>query len=100
MGLGDALKRLFGGGGGDAAADAVPDRNAMVEYNGFRIIPAPRRQGGQFLTAGVIEKDDPEGTKEHAFVRADTHASEDDAKVFTVRKAKQLIDEQGDRLFR
>ena len=51
------------------------------------------------LTAGTITKDFPEGRKEHRFVRADTHASEEDAKRFMVQKAQRLIDEAGDRLF-
>ncbi len=99
MGFGDALKRLFGGGGGQAEGDAPPDRAGAVEYNGYRILPAPKRQGGQFLTAGVIEKDEGDTVRSHSFIRADTHSSADDAKAFSIRKAQQLIDEQGDRLF-
>ena len=37
--------------------------------------------------------------KEHRFVRADTHQSRDDAIEFTISKAKQMIDMQGDRIF-
>ena len=37
--------------------------------------------------------------KKHDFVRADTYASRDDAIAFTITKAKQLIDQQGDRMF-
>jgi hypothetical protein len=62
-------------------------------------VPKPIRQGGQFLTAGTITKAFPEGRKEHRFVRADTHASEEDARRFMVQKAQRLIDEVGDRLF-
>jgi hypothetical protein len=70
-----------------------------MEYQGYRIVPQPIRQGGQFLTAGTITKEFPEGRKEHRFVRADTHASEEDARRFMVQKAQRLIDEVGDRLF-
>jgi hypothetical protein len=70
-----------------------------VEYNGYRIRPAPYRTNGHYQTAGVIEKDTAEGLKQHRFVRADSHPSRDDAVAFTVTKAKQIIDLQGDRIF-
>jgi hypothetical protein len=90
------LKSLLGSGragGPEPAAEAV-------EYKGFRITPAPYPASGGFQTAGVIVKDFAEGPKEHRFVRAETHPSRDDAAAFAVRKAQQIIDEQGDRLFR
>jgi hypothetical protein len=37
--------------------------------------------------------------KEHRFIRVDTHASKDDAIAFSITKAQQIIDEQGDRIF-
>ena len=70
-----------------------------VEYNGFRIRPEPYQAAGGFQTAGVIEKDFPDGTKEHRFIRAETHAGREDAANFAVSKGKQIIDEQGDRIF-
>lgn len=91
------FRRLFGGRG-EGAASAAASAHA-VEYHGFTILPQPRRQGGQFLTAGMIVKDTPTGRREHRFVRADTLASEEEARDFTIRKAQRLIDEVGDRLF-
>jgi hypothetical protein len=70
-----------------------------IEYNGYRIRPTPYPVNGQYQTAGVIEKDAPGGPKEHHFVRADTHQNKDDAIAFTISKAKQIIDMQGDRMF-
>jgi hypothetical protein len=92
------LGRLFGGGGSGAGGGEAPAGDA-VEYNGFRIRPAPYKNGGQFQTAGVIEKDFPGGVKEHHFVRAETHGSKDDAAAFAITKAQQIIDERGDKIF-
>jgi hypothetical protein len=88
-----AWNRLAGGGAGDA--ETAP----AVEYKGYRIRPAPYRTDSVYQTAGIIEKDTPEGVKEHRFVRADTHPSKDDAITFAISKAKQIIDLQGDRIF-
>lgn len=38
--------------------------------------------------------------KEHKFIRADRHASMEDAVTFSLAKGRQIVDEQGDRLFR
>ena len=95
MGLLDNLRNLFGGGdraSGAAAADPV-------EYNGFTIRPAPERTAGGWNTAGLIVKDFGEEVKEQAFVRVDTLGDRDAAIAFSITKAKQIIDEQGDRLF-
>jgi hypothetical protein len=96
MTLGGLLRKLFGGG---ESAPAAPDRSAAVEYKGFRIIPNPRLQGGKYLTAALIEKEEAGAARVHELVRADTHGSADEAKAFSIQKAKQVIDEQGERIF-
>jgi hypothetical protein len=95
MGLMDAVRGLFGSGGEAAGKAAEP-----VDYNGYRITPAPQRQASGWNTAGVITKSFPDGVKEHSFIRVDTHTSRDDAVAFSITKAQQIIDEQGDRIFR
>jgi hypothetical protein len=94
------LKSIFGklGGSGGDAPEAPPA--ATVEYKGFRIKPAPYKAGAQYQTAGTIEKDTAEGLKEHRFIRADTHATMEDAVAFAVSKAKQIIDSQDEAMFR
>lgn len=95
MGLLDNLRNLFGGSeraAGAAAADPV-------EYHGFTIRPAPERTAGGWNTAGLIVKTIGEEVKEQAFVRVDTHGDRDSAIAFSITKAKQIIDEQGERLF-
>jgi hypothetical protein len=96
MGLMDALRNLFGAGGTGEAAPAA----SAVEYHGYLITPAPERQASGWNTAGVISKTFPDGVKEHKFIRVDTHSSKDDAVAFSITKAQQIIDEQGDRIFR
>ena len=94
--LKDLWARFSGAGDRDKASEVIAD---AVEYKGFRIRPAPYASKGQYQTAGVIEKDSEAGVKEHRFVRAETHASKDDAVAFAIVKGKQIIDEQGERIF-
>jgi hypothetical protein len=84
---------------GHATADRAAPAAAPIEYKGYRIQPAPYVANGQYQTCGVIEKDTPDGMKQHRFIRADTYSTRDDAIEFTISKAKQIIDMQGDRMF-
>lgn len=95
------LKAFFARLSGEGAAepDAAAAAAAEVEYKGYLIRPTPYKNNGQYQTSGTIRKDTPEGTKEHKFIRADTYRNLDDASAFAVLKAKQLIDQQGDRMF-
>ena len=90
-------KSLFGGSSGDpAAAKAV----AETEYKGFAIAARPYLADGQYQVAGTITKEIDGAQREHRFVRADRLASINDAAAVTVTKAKQLIDQQGDTVFK
>jgi hypothetical protein len=91
--FGGFLRGMFGGG--DAPAAEVP----ASEYNGFTIRPAPKKQGAVWLVAGTIAKEFPDGVREHHFIRADTFPGRDEAVAFSLRKAHQIIDERGDKLF-
>ncbi|GGG80974.1 hypothetical protein GCM10011415_33060 [Salipiger pallidus] len=89
------LKRLFGGGGGSAPeAKADP-----VEYKGFRITASPLPEDGQYRIAALIEGEVEGETKSHQLVRADVIRDRDEAIEASLRKARQMIDEQGVRLF-
>jgi hypothetical protein len=91
------FSRLFGGGG---AKDAAPSPGVQPElHEGYEIFPEPQSAGGQFRVAARIEKVIDGERKVHRLVRADTVASRDDAVAMSVTKAKQVIREQGDRLF-
>jgi len=85
------LSRLFGGKPKTETAAA----ETAEDHKGFRITPKPIREGGQYRVAARIEKDG----RTHELVRADTMASLDEATAISLSKAKQMIDEQGERLF-
>jgi hypothetical protein len=70
-----------------------------VEYKGFIIRAAPYKNNGAYQTAGTIERDIGGVRKEHRFIRADAYTSYDDAVSFTLNKARQIIDLQGERIF-
>jgi len=91
-------KSLFGGKTADEAPAQQPAGEA-VEYNGYVVRAAPLKDGGKFLTAGTISKEVDGVRKEHNFVRADSHGSFDEAVSFSLTKARQIIDLQGDRMF-
>jgi hypothetical protein len=91
-------KKLFGGGGGGDGPGAAAE-SAPVEYRGFTIRAAPYPEAGQYQTAGLITKMVGGEVKEHRFVRADRYPSLDVATEFSLGKARQIIDEQGERLF-
>ncbi|KZL21598.1 Transcriptional activator HlyU [Pseudovibrio axinellae] len=92
MGL---FSRLFGGNKDDTPAPAAQ----AEEYLGYLIYSEPTPRGGLWQTAGRITKQFDDETKEHAFIRADTHATEGEAIEFSSVKAKQIINELGDGLF-
>ena len=86
------LKKLFGGGEAPKAA--------TITYEGFAIYPEPIREGTSFRIAARIEKEIDGEVKSHQLIRADTLESQSAASDASVNKAKQIIDEQGDALFR
>ena len=91
MSLQAIWRRFFGG----SAAPAVEP----IDYHGYRIRPTPYPSKGQYQTCGIIEKEIAGERKEHRFVRAETHPGQDAAIAFSIAKAKQLIDEQGEGIF-
>jgi hypothetical protein len=86
---------LFGRGEAATAAKV----SEPVHYKGFVIRAAPYKDDGHYQTAGIIEREADGVRQEHRFIRADTYASYEDAVKFTIGKAQQMIDLQGERLF-
>jgi len=93
------LKSLFGWGSSAAPQDEAPAASS-IDHKGFTITAAPFRNEGQFQTAGTITRTVDGEAKEHKFIRADRHASMEDAVTFSLAKGRQIVDEQGERLFR
>lgn len=87
------LSRLFGGKSKTETAEPI-------DYNGFRIFAAPIQEGGKYRLSALIERDVDGDVKSHQVIRADTLDSLEQATEVSITKAKQVIDEQGDRLFR
>ncbi|MCR8725434.1 HlyU family transcriptional regulator [Frigidibacter sp. ROC022] len=87
------LSRLFGGG---SARKSAPDPET---YNGFTITPTPVREGSRFRLSARIEAQVGEETRTHTLIRADMLDSEEAAVEASLRKARQVIDEQGQALF-
>jgi hypothetical protein len=90
------LTRWFGRRSSDAAA--VPESPPEF-YKGFTIRAAPFRSEGRYQTAGIIEKEIDGLRREHRFIRADAYPSYEDAVAFSLTKARQIIDLEGERLF-
>lgn len=88
-------KNLFGGN--KPAASDKPMRE--IEHNGYRIAAMPYPEGGQYQVAGRVAKEIDGVLKEHRFVRADRFASLEDATEISLMKGRQLVDQQGDRIF-
>ncbi|MGD9913975.1 MAG: HlyU family transcriptional regulator [Rhizobiaceae bacterium] len=93
------LKRLFGGGGDGGSSGSGDKVAAEAQHKGFTIRATPFKEGGQFQTCGVVSKEIDGVTKEHRFIRADRFASLEDAANHAIVKGRQVVDEQGDRLF-
>lgn len=88
------IERFFGGGSRENKAAA------SIIYQDFEIRPAPVKESNGWRVQGTIVKGTGEDAREHLFIRADACMDREAAVALTVRKARQLIDEQGEKLFR
>lgn len=92
-------KNLFGGG--SSTAEPAGDKVLGEEsYKGFLIKAIEMKAGSELQLAGTIEKDIGGELKTYRFVRADRMTSRDDLIVLALSKGRQIIDEQGEAIFR
>lgn len=82
------LSKIFGGGEQESAA-------ASETYKDFAITPQPQKDASGWRIGALIEKDG----QSHTLIRADVLNAKDAADAASVNKAKQVIDELGDRIF-
>ena len=90
------LSKLFGGG--DSAKDRSAKAVVEADYEGFHIATTPMDEGGQFRVSALITKTVNGEEKSHRLIRADVCSSAQEASDMAMRKAKQIIDEQGERI--
>lgn len=96
--IGKFLRRLAGG---DAApgSDKGPAVAASEQYEGFELQARPLKESEGWRVAGSIVREVDGEMKRHDFIRADTCVQQEDAIAFTLRKARQIVDERGVRMF-
>ncbi|HRK24401.1 MAG TPA: HlyU family transcriptional regulator [Beijerinckiaceae bacterium] len=82
---------------GKSAAQAPEPVNE--DYRSYILTATPYQEAGQWQMCGVISKEIGNETKQHRFVRADRFPSREDAVEFTLKKARQIVDLNGDRIF-
>ena len=87
------FSRLFNGSSGEQP-EAEP-----VLHEGFRIFVEPVKESAGFRVAARIEKEVGGEVRTHQMVRADTLPTAEAAAEMTLRKAKSLIDQQGESIF-
>ncbi len=83
---------MFGGKGSDDAA-VGGSSHSSESYKDCTITPTPMREGSQWRISGRITKDVDGETIERTFIRADLFASQDECASFTIRKARQIVDQ-------
>ena len=93
MALGKMFKSLLFG-----SAATRPQVSEPVDYKGFSIEAAPINEDGKYRTAGYISAEHEGELKRIQFIRADQSADLQSAMQHSLTKARQIIDEQGDKL--
>lgn len=89
------LRRMLAGrlNGGTPAGPA-----ARETYEGLELLAMPVPEGGVWRVAGRVQRVGGDDGPGHDFVRADTVSSHEEAVRMSLLKARQLVDERGDRL--
>ena len=92
------FRQLFGGS--DTPPSVVRSEGEAFEYKGYRIQPSPIKEDSGWRVAGFISQEVEGETRTHELIRADVFPGEAEALDITAGKARRLIDEQGERIFR
>ncbi|MEL6920567.1 MAG: HlyU family transcriptional regulator [Pseudomonadota bacterium] len=92
------FSKLFGGGGA-VAKDDVPEMPDEV-YKDVEIRAVPQPDGGQWRVGGRITKTINGAEVTRVFLRADIMNSKEEAATASIGKAKLIIDQNGDFLWK
>ena len=92
-------KKLLGIGAGEKKENTKPKMLADDEYKGFEIRAVEMKVGSEYQLCGEIEKMVNGEVRIKQFIRADKLSSVEDVASFSLKKARQIIDEQGEGLF-
>lgn len=93
------LSRLLGGGPESREPAPAPAEEKSEVYEGFELTAAPLKEANGWRVAGRIAKGEGDARRCHEFVRADVFPSQDDAVDVSLRKARQIVDERGEKVF-
>jgi hypothetical protein len=77
-----------------------PVSEYQVIYKDFIIKPKPKKIKGSYTTEGIISKEISGSFFEKTFIRTDTFSKKEDAAELAERKAKIIIDELGEGIFK
>jgi hypothetical protein len=94
------LSRILSLFGGKEPAAPAPAQESRETYQDVELVAQPIKEGSQYRIAGRIEKKDGDRVMVRHFIRADIFSGEKEAVEFTIRKAKQIVDQHGVSLFR
>jgi hypothetical protein len=90
------FSKLFGG----AKSNAQTTKAKPEIYEGFSIYAEPASESGGYRICARIEKEIDGALKSHRMIRADTLGSIEAAKQASIDKARMMIDQMGDAVFR
>jgi hypothetical protein len=88
------FRRLFGSSKSPAESAAQ-----TVLHEGYEITPDPIAEGGQYRLGAWIVRKTENGELRHRLIRADMFSNREEALEAALRKARQLVAEQGMNLF-
>lgn len=96
MGLFTSLFSMF-----NTSQESTSDTSlsSKEEYKGFIIIATPAAEGSQYRVNGLIRLSEADEAREHTFIRADILPTPELCTQETFRKAKLMIDQQGENIF-
>lgn len=82
----------------DKSGEPASPEEEAVEYKGFLIAPAPMRDASGWRVAAVIYKDIDGERCSHHLIRADVFSDRGFASELSIRKAKMVIDDRGEKI--